>query len=119
MFLKKKKGEPENLKEVGKTLGKLIKELDRISKRVSGLEKKTELIKRIGLKRYDAFSKSGGRQSFSVAILDQEGSGIVITSLYRDDVSRVFAKPISKGKSEYSLSEEEKDAIERSYGYYD
>ena len=63
--------------------------------------------------RFNPFSGdgSGGNQSFSVAIMNQEGDGIVLSSLYSREKTSVFAKPISKNKSEYELTGEEKGVI--------
>ena len=55
----------------------------------------------------------GSDQSFSVALLNSEDSGIVITSHYGKDMQRVYAKPIKNGKGEYSLSAEEEEAIKK------
>lgn len=118
MFFRKDKKQPESIKGISKQLEKLGLELKDLGKRVSELENKTERIKQIRLVRYDAFSGAGGKQSFSIAILDEDGSGVALTSLYRDDKSRVFAKPIEKGKSEYPLSDEEKKAIKMAFGHH-
>jgi len=48
-----------------------------------------------------------------LALLDGKDNGIVMTSLYAREGNRVYGKPIKNGKSEYSLSEEEKQAIEK------
>jgi len=61
--------------------------------------------------RYNPFSGVGSNQSFSVALLNEYNDGIVITSLYAKETSRVYAKPIRGGGSEYTLSEEEKKAL--------
>ena len=54
----------------------------------------------------------GGNQSFSLAVLDQEGSGVIISALHSRDSTRVYAKPVVLGKeSKYSLSDEEKEAV--------
>lgn len=53
----------------------------------------------------------GGNQSFSVSLADEEGNGVVITSMHTRERTNVFAKPIQNWKSEYELSEEEKQAI--------
>jgi len=58
----------------------------------------------------------GGDQSFSIALLDKQNSGVVITSLYTRDGNRVYAKPIENGTSEYTLSKEEKEALSRATG---
>lgn len=54
---------------------------------------------------------SGGNQSFATALLDEEGNGAVISSIYTREHSSVFAKPLKKHTSEYELTKEEKEAI--------
>ncbi len=90
------------------------KDIEMISKKVERLEGIAEIsIQKIGLVRYSPLKGIGGDQSFSLALLNKEHSGFIITSLYLKKESRIFAKPIKNGKSEYSLSEEEKQAIGR------
>ncbi|MEK7184893.1 MAG: DUF4446 family protein [Patescibacteria group bacterium] len=55
---------------------------------------------------------SGGNQSFATAIINQDESGVVISSIYSREHTSVFSKPIKNGISEYELSNEEKEAIE-------
>jgi hypothetical protein len=69
-------------------------------------------LQRIGLIRFNAFGDVGGAQSFAVAILDGAGNGLVLSSLYGRDDSRVYAKPVEKGHSTYPLSQEEQQAID-------
>jgi hypothetical protein len=57
--------------------------------------------------RYDAFDDVGGEQSFSLALLDQRGNGVVLTSVYSRMDMRVYAKAIQDGRSSHALSEEE------------
>ena len=68
-------------------------------------------IQRVGIVRFNPFKDVGGDQSFSIALLDKNNDGIVISSLYSREGTRVYAKPIKNGTSEYHLSEEEKKAI--------
>ena len=70
-------------------------------------------IQRVGVVRFNPFKDVGGDQSFSIALLDKNNDGIVISSLYSREGTRVYAKPIKNGTSEYHLSEEEEKAIER------
>lgn len=70
-------------------------------------------IQRVGIIRYNAFEKMGGDQSFSLALLDKNGKGVVITSLYGNTSSATFAKPVINYKSSFRLSPEEEEAIER------
>lgn len=56
---------------------------------------------------------SGGNQSFAAAFLNEEGNGVVISSLYSRDRVSIFAKPIINNASEREMSEEEKEALEK------
>jgi len=110
-FFKKEK-EPENLKEVINQFKNLDNKVKIILEEIESLKKENKFsFKKIGVVRYNPFSEVGGNQSFSVALLDGNNNGIVITSLYSRDGNRVYAKPIENGRSEYSLSNEEKKAI--------
>lgn len=68
-------------------------------------------LQRVGLVRFDAFEDVAGQQSFSVALLDNQGNGVVITSLFGRTESRCYAKPVIQGNSPHRLSEEETAAI--------
>ncbi len=68
-------------------------------------------VQHVGVVRYDAFKEIGGRMSFSVALLDDRGNGIVLTSIYGRSESRTYAKPIIERSSVYDLSPEEREAI--------
>jgi Protein of unknown function (DUF4446) len=68
-------------------------------------------LRRVALVRYDAFDDVGGRLSFSCALLDEHGTGIVLTSINGRQDTRVYAKPVQSGTSTYNLSLEEEDAI--------
>jgi hypothetical protein len=67
----------------------------------------------IGMVRYDAFEDVGGRLSFSCALLDGRGDGVVITSINGRQDTRVYAKPVTGGQSSHNLSEEEVAAIQQ------
>lgn len=68
-------------------------------------------VRHVGLVRYDAFEDVGGRLSFSCALLDDLGNGVVVTSINGRQDTRVYAKPIAEGRSQYNLSIEEEEAI--------
>lgn len=68
-------------------------------------------VRRVGLVRYDAFEDVGGRLSFSCALLDDHGNGVVVTSINGRQDTRVYAKPVVAAKSGYNLSLEEEEAI--------
>ena len=64
--------------------------------------------------RYNPFKGSGfgSNQSFATALLNEDGDGVVISSLYSREHVSVFSKPIKKLQSEFELSDEEKNALE-------
>ena len=63
--------------------------------------------------RYSAFKDTGSDLSFAVAMLDENNDGVVFNGIYSREMSNIYAKPVKKGVSEYTLSEEEKEAIRR------
>jgi hypothetical protein len=76
----------------------------------------TGAVQNVALVRYDAFEDVGGRLSFSCALLDAQGDGVVVTSINGRQDTRVYAKPVRRGTSEYNLSEEEEQAIRDALG---
>ena len=73
---------------------------------------KTRLaLQRFHMVRYDAFDDMGGRLSFSAALLDDHGDGVVITSINGRTETRTYAKPVQGLTSDHNLSEEEREAI--------
>jgi hypothetical protein len=65
------------------------------------------------LVRFQAFENTGGDQSFAFAMLDALGDGIVMSSIFGREEARVYCKPVQKGSSNYPLSDEEKQAIDK------
>jgi Protein of unknown function (DUF4446) len=63
--------------------------------------------------RFNPFKGTGdgGNQSFATALIDEEGNGVVISSIYARDRTSIFSKPIGQYVSSHELSEEELDAI--------
>ena len=70
-------------------------------------------ISRSGLVRYNAFNDLSGELSFSLALLDRDYNGIVVTSMHSRESCYTYAKEIIKGESYISLSKEELEAIEK------
>ncbi len=69
-------------------------------------------IQKIGLIRFNPFLDTGGSQSFTMAVLDEEDNGIVMTSLYARTGNRWYVKEIAGGKGkDMELSKEEFTAI--------
>lgn len=71
-------------------------------------------LQRFSMVRYDAFEDVGGEQSFSVAMLDAQGDGILLTSVYSRMDNRVYAKSIQNGRASHTLSAEEEHALRTS-----
>jgi len=100
-------------------VGVLIGRIDRLEKAARTLyatDKRQQVqieagVRRVGLIRYDAFDDVGGRLSFSCAMLDERGTGVVVTSINGRQETRVYAKPVQEGASSYNLSLEEEEAI--------
>ena len=103
LFNKLTKGVEEDLTKKG---------FGEVNRRLSVLESESKShIQKIGLTRFNPFRELGGDHSFSLAVLDSEDSGVVITSLHTRDRTRVYMKEIKKGKSDVEISEEEKKAL--------
>ncbi len=103
----------ESLEDVAKELESHKNELARMTKEIANLKNKNrKSIQKIGIIRFNPFPEIGGDQSFSLALLDSDKNGIVLTSLYSRDNNRIYGKPVVNGQSSYQLSEEEKRAIE-------
>lgn len=69
-------------------------------------------ISRIGLVRFDAFEDAGGAQSFALALVDDDGDGIVLSSLHSRVTTRVYVKAIRRGVADAPLSAEETRALQ-------
>ncbi len=72
----------------------------------------TRSLQGIGLVRFRAFEDTGGDQSFSLALTDGEGNGVVISALYGREATRIYAKPVQKWLSTKVLTDEEAQALE-------
>jgi hypothetical protein len=68
-------------------------------------------LRHVAVVRYDAFGDMGGRVSFSAAIVDDRGDGLVISSIHGRGESRTYAKGVVEGDSEVTLSPEEQQAL--------
>lgn len=68
-------------------------------------------LRHVSVVRYDAFGDMGGRFSFSAALLDDSGDGLVITSIHARSETRTYLKGLSAGDSDITLSPEEQQAV--------
>lgn len=88
-------------------------EIKRLEIELGRLQKASrDHLQRIGVVRFNPFHELGGNQSFALAILDEKGDGMVISSLHGRESTRVYAKPVKGFEAHgFELSAEEKDAI--------
>jgi len=68
-------------------------------------------LQHLGMVRFNPFHDTGSDQSFAIALADGHGTGVVLSSLHARDATRVYAKPLQKWNSTYSLTDEERKAI--------
>lgn len=68
-------------------------------------------VQKIGLIRFNPFRETGGDHSFSLAILDGNDSGFIITGLHTRERTRLYIKEMLRGKSDVALSSEENKAL--------
>jgi hypothetical protein len=95
--------------ELGESIERIAASLN---DRMAGAEDRLEgAVTRAGVLRYDAFNETSGRQSSSVALLDEHGNGVVFSAILQREQARVYAKPLREGSSELELSPEEREAI--------
>lgn len=73
----------------------------------------TKCIQKVGIVRYNAFKDTGSDLSFALALLDENNDGVVLNGIYSREMSNIYAKPVEKGKSDYTISEEEAQAIQK------
>jgi Protein of unknown function (DUF4446) len=84
----------------------------RLDDRLGGVEAALRsTIARRALVRYDAYNELSGKQSVSIALLDDQRSGLVLSCIHHRDQARVYAKQVTDGHSELELSPEEAEAV--------
>jgi hypothetical protein len=109
-------------KDLLSSLNHLISISERNAKDIEGLSEKLNKeitenkkhIQRLGFKRYNPFTDTGGDQSFTAAFLNDLGDGIMISSLHSRENTRLYAKKVDAGKvSTQTLSSEEQEVIKQ------
>ena len=84
----------------------------RLDARLSAAERRLDgAVAHRALVRYDAYNEMSGHQSLSIALLDSNRSGIVISSIAHRDQARLYAKQVTAGTAELKLSPEEEEAL--------
>ena len=109
-------GSGQNLEDV---LNMHMDQLDQTAGRIELIEQAVGVlqaqipacVQKLKMIRYDAFDDVGGELSFSLALLDQRGEGVVITSVYSRMDVRVYAKSIQNGRASHAHSKEEERVL--------
>ncbi|QGN59535.1 DUF4446 family protein [Nostocoides sp. HKS02] len=70
-----------------------------------------QALRHVAVVRYDAFGDMGGRLSFSAALVDDRGDGLVFSSIHARGESRTYAKGVVGGRSDATLTPEEQQAL--------
>lgn len=113
---------PVDAQHIGDSLSKVSESLDdlqsfrsEVEDYLTGVERRLRTSARsIHTVRFNPFKGTGGgsNQSFSTAIVNEEGDGVIISSLYARDHVSIFGKPVSKFSSTFELSDEERESLE-------
>lgn len=110
-----------NAKTLEDTLKNLTSELDTLKSAHNALVAKSNTmdarlrraIQGVETVRFNPFPDQGGNQSFAISFLNEEGDGVVVSSLYSRERMSVFAKPIKNHTSQFELTGEETEALEK------
>ena len=91
----------------------VVQNVEAVSARTTAVEQQVQgTFSRVGLVRFNPFEgDTGGNQSFALALLDGRGDGFVVSSLHARAVTRMYAKAVSRGTSDVTLSDEESAAL--------
>ncbi len=104
----------ETLTAVQRMLDRLFEYSEQVEKKLdnheSRIKRSVQVVRTVRFNPFDGTGK-GGNQSFATAFLDEEGNGVVISTLYSRDNIRVFGKSVNRYASEHELSKEELRAI--------
>ena len=107
-----------NLEEMIVVVGKKISQMEEMQEKTDKHlvivdDRLNKSIRNVETIRFNPFVDAGSNQSFAIALMNDEGNGVVMSSLYARDRMSIFAKPIVKGKSEFELSSEEKEVLNK------
>lgn len=111
---KKGKDLEDTIIELQNDIAKLKKSKDEAEKNIVTINSKLKKsIRGLETIRFNPFPDQGGNQSFAIGMLNEDGDGVVLSSLYSRDRMSVFAKPIKNEQSEYELSVEEREVLKK------
>lgn len=113
-----KLGNGKNIEEDLETYMYRVEKVEKQSVEISNYVKTldedlTRCIQKVGIVRYNAFKDTGSDLSFTLALLDEHNDGVVLNGIYSREMSNIYAKPVKNGESSYTMSEEEKLAVQK------
>jgi hypothetical protein len=108
-------------KDIESLLTNILERTDHLNKENKEIEiaikelfkKNSGSIRGVQSMRYNPFKDQGGNQSFSVALVDEGGNGVIFSSLYSRERNSFFLKPVAKGITEHELTGEEKTVLKK------
>lgn len=106
----------QNLEELAFKFGAELAKLNRSQLEVERFlaevdERLSNSVRHVRTARYNPFADRGGNQSFSTALLNEKGDGVILTGLHARDTMRVYAKPVRKHASDFELTAEERGVL--------
>ncbi|HAS80468.1 MAG: hypothetical protein UR25_C0001G0071 [Candidatus Nomurabacteria bacterium GW2011_GWE1_32_28] len=111
---KKAKDLEENIETLEENISKLKLAKEKIEKDIVDINQKLKKsIRGLETIRFNPFPDQGSNQSFAVGMVNEDGDGVVFSSLYSRERMSIFAKPIKNGTSEYELTTEEKEVLNK------
>lgn len=112
LFGKKAPPDGKLLEDVLSKISRIDARLEKSMERIGVMEHLSAAnIRKVGFLRFNPFRDTGGDQSFSLALLDNEDNGVVLLSLYTREGVRLYAKSIHSGKAKQPLSDEEETVL--------
>ncbi len=97
----------EEIKSLAKANETMHKEITVINSKLKKSIRGLETI------RFNPFADQGSNQSFAIGMLNEDGDGVVLSSLYSRERMSIFAKPVKNHKSDFELTTEEKEALQK------
>ena len=93
-------------------------EAEKNRKDIKDIQKRMEYCyQKLGVVKYDAFSKMGGQLSFCLALLNEKDDGFILNSVQSSEGCYTYTKEVKKGECAITLGEEEKKALDQAMGY--
>jgi Protein of unknown function (DUF4446) len=92
----------------------LHRAVDEVAAGLVRVDRRTDdSVRNISIVRYDAYEDAGGNQSASLAVLDSQRTGVVVSAIQGRDYARIYMKELDRGRPSVALSPEEAEAVER------